>query len=433
MMANTALSRDMDNSSLVGLPLELLFQITSYLEERDIRSLRLASRVLEDVTFESFACKHFSQVQIHRSKSDLQRLIDMADSHLRPYIKQVWLGAAVADLSLAEPSEDRRMLARAFSKLDLDTIGLVNHISPPRSCSPAPLSWDFSGSFRALVGAAVDAKISPRVFDTAFDFYTDDMLDCLPRQGGVSDPFCVNLRELHIQLYLTRKNRRTPNWTDQICDFLGRIPHLHVLHLEVKEDYCKTEAEKVWQISRWLGRALPSHDRSDCVVASPATLNQITNLKLSMTGVCMGDLLAITDRFSGTLKSLELDGVWFRNADSHSWMTFLDGLLSQLMRNRLKLNEIDIKTGRPGSREGRFYFYRQSHSYHQCRFFYKGRDTAMAVAYLVSYMRYKSESRDLSDETDMPKPEPAFRGRWILYDSWQHEEEEVICDSSSSD
>ncbi|KAI0141792.1 hypothetical protein GGR57DRAFT_486644 [Xylariaceae sp. FL1272] len=423
----------MDNSTLVGLPLELLFQITSYLEDQDIRSLRLASRVLEDVTFEAFARQHFYQVLIHRSNSDLKKLIDMANSHLRPYIKQVWLGAAVMDFSPEKIAEDRRILAQAFSRLDLETIGLLDHISPSWSHSSVPPSWDFTGSFRALVGAAVDAKISPRVFDTAFDFYTDNMLDCIPRELGVDNQFCVSLREVHIQLYLTRKNRRTPNWTDQICAFLGRIPHLQVLHLELKEDFCKSEAEKVWQISHWLGRALPFNNRSDNAVGSPVILDQLTNLKLTMTGVCVGDLLAITDKFSGTLKSLELDGVWFRNANDHSWVTFLDGLLSQLTRNRLKLNEIEIKTGRPSSRDGRFYFYRQNHSYHHCRFFYKGRDTARAVAYLVRYMRYRSESRDLSDEIDSPEPKPAFRGKWIFYDSWQHDGQQLTLDSSSSD
>lgn len=71
--------------SLLGLPLEVLLNITSFLDTPSYGNLRLVSSTMEKSTFESFAKEFFSTKQFMITTFSLETLLDISR---HPVLKQ---------------------------------------------------------------------------------------------------------------------------------------------------------------------------------------------------------------------------------------------------------------------------------------------------------------------------------------------------------
>ncbi|KAI1468648.1 uncharacterized protein F4812DRAFT_338067 [Daldinia caldariorum] len=147
--------------NLTTIPLEILIQVTSYLDTRDYAAVRLVCRKLEFLLFRPFAQKYFTLIWFMRTEYDLQALVDISESRLSPYLKHVlieedifcwgvfkqrendsyFINKTLKCLRLVSPRErlkflefaaeqseflstgrDRELLIKAFRNLQLETV-----------------------------------------------------------------------------------------------------------------------------------------------------------------------------------------------------------------------------------------------------------------------------------------------------------------------
>ncbi|KAL7628605.1 hypothetical protein AAE478_000120 [Parahypoxylon ruwenzoriense] len=82
----------MGRANLTTLPLEILIQITSYLEVQGYGAVRLTCKDLEVRLFREFARNFFTRIKFMRTQFSLQSLIDISKSRLSPHLRYLAIG-----------------------------------------------------------------------------------------------------------------------------------------------------------------------------------------------------------------------------------------------------------------------------------------------------------------------------------------------------
>ncbi|KAI2462827.1 hypothetical protein F4781DRAFT_418844 [Annulohypoxylon bovei var. microspora] len=143
-------------ANLITIPLEVLIEITSYLDTPSYGAVRLTCRGIEAALFRTFAHKYFRKITFMRTEYSLQALIDISKSRLSSYLQHVVISTQLLSpkqgfgvrrppvdvrenglvkfnrlcsdqVVLLDTSYDQQMLVEAFRNLNLQVIGIKEH------------------------------------------------------------------------------------------------------------------------------------------------------------------------------------------------------------------------------------------------------------------------------------------------------------------
>jgi hypothetical protein len=122
-------------ASILNIPLEVLFQITSYLTTPEYANIRLTCKQLEASLFGAFAKEFFSKRQFALIEFSIQALVDIAKSRLGPSLTHLiihiehpsysaWSRGLAADLARASnASAHNRYMAECMNHLEFISTG----------------------------------------------------------------------------------------------------------------------------------------------------------------------------------------------------------------------------------------------------------------------------------------------------------------------
>ncbi|KAI0397716.1 hypothetical protein F5Y17DRAFT_454869 [Xylariaceae sp. FL0594] len=79
-------------TGLLDMPVEIILEISSYLEKKDRIALRATSEKLDAITFMSFVGDYFYEVQVNCSVDDMKMLSQISKSRLRQHVKRLTIG-----------------------------------------------------------------------------------------------------------------------------------------------------------------------------------------------------------------------------------------------------------------------------------------------------------------------------------------------------
>ncbi|KAL6707498.1 hypothetical protein ACN47E_004068 [Coniothyrium glycines] len=170
-------------TSLMGLPLELLVSISSYLPTSDLASLRLTCKQAERSLYEWFSQEFFTKKQFMLTHSSLQAFVDISKhASLSKKLRHVIIATNVFDeiplrfrdehaaaryiegyesqKILLSTGIDREMLSEAFSNLvNLQTVG-IRDFNAPRLRDGSGAQWSSWGSTTAYRETGIGLQFS---------------------------------------------------------------------------------------------------------------------------------------------------------------------------------------------------------------------------------------------------------------------------------
>ncbi|KAI0890511.1 uncharacterized protein GGS22DRAFT_151073 [Annulohypoxylon maeteangense] len=143
-------------ANLGAVPLEVLIEITSYLDTPSYCALRLTCKGIEAAVFRTFAQKYFRKIRFMRTEFSLQALVDISKSRLSTYLQHVIISTRLLcpkrsfsikrppmderdnglvkfnqlcsdQLALLETSYYQEMLVEAFRNLNLQVVEVSEH------------------------------------------------------------------------------------------------------------------------------------------------------------------------------------------------------------------------------------------------------------------------------------------------------------------
>ncbi|KAI1386513.1 uncharacterized protein F4822DRAFT_319153 [Hypoxylon trugodes] len=164
--------------TLLDIPLEVILQITGYLNTEEYSNLRLVCRRLTKFLFAAFARDFFTKRQFTLTESSLQALIDISQSKFGPYLKYLvislerppspgpddYMATQAHDLNyvlrynrprdeyvshqtLISSGQDVELLVEAFRSLpNLQTVSLRDFCSPTRHRDGTGHTWNSYGA-----------------------------------------------------------------------------------------------------------------------------------------------------------------------------------------------------------------------------------------------------------------------------------------------
>ncbi|KAI1461887.1 hypothetical protein F4805DRAFT_411296 [Annulohypoxylon moriforme] len=174
----------MGPANLCTVPVEVLIEITSYLDTPSYCAFRLTCRGIEAAIFRTFAQKYFRKIRFMRTEFSLQALVDISKSRLSSYLQHVIISTRLLcpkrsfnarrppvderdnklvkfnqlcseQLVLLDTSHDQEMLAEAFRNLNLQEIEISEH-TPTFFPSLTPVTYGMSYLLRET---SVDIKL----------------------------------------------------------------------------------------------------------------------------------------------------------------------------------------------------------------------------------------------------------------------------------
>ncbi len=368
---------------LVQLPLEVLVRITYFIPTKDLGSVRLSCRALEQGLFGFFSHEFFRKKQFMVSTDSLQALIDISKHPtLSPCLKHVIICAdrpshnkwvqdrndeARARLEIASADHMhllatgglRDMLAEAFARLtNLETVDIRDFESTSRNRDGFGAHWRSYGAvtmaastaapiqlgprgdqdpypsqlFSAITAALAAAHARPKSIEVLlrsgnwcqFALY-DTAFYIPPRMEASMSSLLAGLKTLHLALALSHpSNVRMRPFIFQ--KFLSLAPNLTWLRLNFNHTQ-KVDCDEVlsWLALNDNNQALPaSFDRD------PIQLHHLERLDLGDAETEPKTLLKLVAKFAPTLTSLYLRRVKLYEADSRlkdpkvtPWVGFL--------------------------------------------------------------------------------------------------------------
>ncbi|KAH8894095.1 hypothetical protein GQ53DRAFT_804955 [Thozetella sp. PMI_491] len=359
-------------------PPEILDGIASCLDSRDIKLLRLSCRYVDACVLRAFAQVPFHDVHVMRCRPSLQALVDLSSTRLGFYVKRLVVSNEVLHdynhraawcsyqrnlkrdikrdnlyrdfINLSEEQkaimatgEDRKMLVKALSNLDLDVVGMrdfqpnpvfTSWNRPPRLWSIGsrdiylkagmklddmrplthldPTNKKFSredGScFLMLLQALGTAKARPKRFEVYFDgacAFPDYAMDIPVHMEPCVVPMISGLEDVHLEVngdYLRDRMESPTTPTLRLRRFLSHTSSVRSLSISFRE---LTE----WQSGfiAWLG-GQPSQELPEAGLSGPppVSLTQLQCLHLSGVTTSTEAVLHVIQKVSRTLQSLAL-------------------------------------------------------------------------------------------------------------------------------
>lgn len=203
----------MSGQGLLGLPTELLLQISAHFSLSEYLAARATCRRLDAALLESYGRTFARTFQVMRTDFSLQGLVDMSKSRLSPFLKHVIvsmeefppgseyhsgqdMGYWQSQRQLIASGADFSMLQEAFGATRLETVELHSYY-----CYDPEAPWTTYGASRILRDTGLDlSKTKPpdNVSQTLAQIVMD-LLGALGRAGARPRRFMVSLAEGHLR------------------------------------------------------------------------------------------------------------------------------------------------------------------------------------------------------------------------------------------
>ncbi|KAK4035233.1 hypothetical protein C8A01DRAFT_38325 [Parachaetomium inaequale] len=343
-------------SGLVQIPLEILIRITYFISTKDLGSVRLTCKALEQSLFNFFSHEFFRKKQFMVTSDSLQALIDISQHpSLSTFLKHVIITAdrpsaahwvadrnneARARLELANADHLhlmatgglRDMLAEAFAKLpNLETVDIRDFNAHSRNRDGRGTQWRSWGAttlaattnapvtsmprmdhdpyssqlFCAVTAALAAAQARPKSLEVLIrssSWMTFGLHDTAfyfpPRIEASMASLLANLKSLHLTLALTHNARMRPFMLQK---FLSLATNLTWLRLNF-ENTGVLEQEELFS---WLALK-DTQSPSAPFDMDPVQLSHLERLDLGSVEIKPGTLLGLVAKFTPTLTSLYL-------------------------------------------------------------------------------------------------------------------------------
>ncbi len=382
---------------LVQLPLEVLIRITYFIPTKDLGSVRLSCRALEEGLFSFFSHEFFRKKQFMVSTDSLQALIDISKHPtLSPFLKHViicadrpshtkWvqdrndearalLEIANADhMHLLATGGLRDMLAEAFARLkNLETVDIRDFESRSRNRDGFGAHWRSYGAvtmaastaapvqlgprgdqdpypsqlFGAVTAALAAASARPKSIEVLlrsgnwhpFALY-DTAFYIPPRMEASMSSLLAGLKTLHLALTFSHTSRIRPFIFQK---FLSLAPNLTWLRLNFNHTH-KVDCDEVLS---WLALNDNNQTPQASFDMGPIQLRHLERLDLGDAETESKTLLKLVAKFAPTLTSLYLRRVNLYEADSRvkdpkvtPWVGFLS-VMAKMPGLRLRVLDL---------------------------------------------------------------------------------------------
>ncbi|KAI1213980.1 uncharacterized protein F4807DRAFT_410018 [Annulohypoxylon truncatum] len=355
----------MPPANLITMPLEVLIEITSYLDTPSYCAVRLTCRGIETALFRTFAQKYFRKIRFMRTDFSLQVLVDISKSRFSSYLQHVIISTRLLSpkrgfsvrrpptderdnglikfnqlcsdqMVLLETSHDQEMLVEAFRNLNLQVVE-VNEHAPTFFPGRTPITQGMSYILRET---SVDVRLDdisshsnprrlyancvqnvllalgksgsrPKRFEieicsTKFD---DDALNIPSFMRKVVSPVLSSLEAMNIRVG-TRSLASNPLGMDSLSDkldtyhlrkFLSQCTQIKHLRLEQLRHF---DGFFEWLTAPCLNESCGRFLGLE--PAQPPVFAQLRELELGWMELGFNDITAILKRFSTTLRKLTL-------------------------------------------------------------------------------------------------------------------------------
>jgi hypothetical protein len=383
-------------SGLVQIPLEILIRITYFITTKDLGSVRLTCKALEQNLFNFFSHEFFRKKQFMVSTDSLQALIDISQHpSLSPFLKHViittdrpsqahWVAdrnnEARARLELANADHMhlmatgglRDMLAEAFANLNnLETVDIRDFNAHSRNRDGRGTQWRSWGAttlaaatnapiiamprmdhdpyssqlFSAVTAALATAQARPKSLEVLIrssSWMTFGLHDTAfyfpPRIEASMASLLANLKSLHLTLAFTHNSRMRPFMFQK---FLSLTKNLTWLRL----NFDKTGVADQEELFSWLALKDTQSPNAPFDMA-PIRLPHLERLDFGSVEIKAATLLGLVAKFASTLTSVYLRRVCLfdpENRDRTTKINPWERCLSTLCRlSGLNLRVLDF-------------------------------------------------------------------------------------------
>ncbi|KAI1093690.1 hypothetical protein F5B19DRAFT_449377 [Rostrohypoxylon terebratum] len=446
-------------ANLTTMPLEVLLEITSYLDAPSHCALRLTCRGIEAALFRTFAQDYFRKITIMRTEFSLQALVDISESRFGPYLQHVIISTRLLSpkraftgrrlprnerdhglvkynqmcsdqFVLLETSYDQELLVEAFRNLNLQVIE-VSETAPSYSPNRFLPIYGTSHIFRET---SVDIKLDdissysnirkpnakcvhnvlfalgkagarPKRFgiETNYSRFDDESLNIPPFMTKAVWPVLSNLEAIDIRVgarSMASIPMGMPDGSDRLETYYLRkflAQSTQIKRLRIEHIYHFDGFFRWVSASSLDNRSGKFHGLEP---AQPPVFTQLQELELGWFQTRFEDIADIVEKFSTTLRKLTLHDLTIILPDPtkqqfEDWPTTIENLAQKCSC----LEEVSFSRIAVESGHMRRYIRLPSGSE---RFSYVGPDMRKVLGYMVEMLPEEEldESDGYDDEDD---------------------------------